>query len=388
MKDIPLSVPNLDIDILDNVRECIETGWVSTGGRFIGEFEKKIAGYVGVKEGVGVQSGTAGLHLALEALGVETGDEVIVPALTFIAAANPVKYVRAEPVFMDCDDSLCMDIVKLESFCKDDCEFNGNALINKLTKSRIKAIIVVHVFGNMADMEQIMRVAREYKLAVIEDATEALGTCYRSGMYNGRFAGTIGDIGVYSFNANKIITTGGGGMVVSGSIEHLNKIRYLSTTAKDDPLYYAHGEVGYNYRMLNIQAAFGVSQADNIEEFIEIKKRNYELYKGLLEKTQGIKLLPFRAGTRPNYWFYSIYVDKKEYGLSRDELMMSLISSGIQCRPVWRLASRQKPYLNALCIGDEKAAAYEANILNLPCSVNLSQQQIEYICGKIDHLRK
>lgn len=384
MKEIPLSVPCLDLNIIENIRECIETGWVSTGGRFIMEFEKKIAGYIGAMEAVGVQSGTAGLHLALETLGVGKGDEVIVPTLTFIAAVNPVKYVGAEPVFLDCDKGLCMDPDKLEEFCKGKCDFIDGKLINKLTKSRIKAIIIVHVFGNMADMDQLMKVAQKYRLKVVEDATEAIGTCYSEGLYKGKFAGTIGDIGVYSFNANKIITTGGGGMVVSDNKEYLDSVRYLSTTAKDDPLYFIHNDVGYNYRMLNIQAALGVSQADEIEKFIETKKRNYALYGKLLKDTVGIKLLPFRAGTKPNYWFYSLYIDKQEYGASRDELMVKLIDSGVQCRPVWKLVSKQKPYQFAQCGDIERAQEYESNVLNLPCSVNLNSDQIEYVCEKIN----
>ncbi|MCL1808671.1 MAG: LegC family aminotransferase [Clostridiales bacterium] len=388
MKDIPLSVPSLSIEVIENIKECIETGWVSTGGRFISEFEKKIAEHVGIGDAVGVQCGTAGLHLALRALGVEREDEVIVPALTFIAAVNPVKYVGAEPVFMDCDESFCMDPVKLEEFCSEGCEFEEDKLINKLTKRRIKAIIIVHVFGNMADMENLMEIAQKYGLKVIEDATEALGTCYTEGSYKGKFAGTIGDIGVYSFNANKIITTGGGGMVVSENKEYFNKIRYLSTTAKDDPLYFIHDDVGYNYRMLNIQAAFGVSQADELEKFIAIKKRNYEQYSKLLKDTAGIRLLPFKIGTRPNYWFYSVYIDSIKYGMSRDELMRSMIDDGIQCRPVWRLVNRQKPYVECQSAEIEKALDYEANVMNLPCSVTLNSDQIEYVCISIRDLHK
>ena len=383
MKEIPLSAPVLDIDILGNIRECIETGWVSTGGRFITEFEQYVAKYVGAEDAASMQSGTAGLHLALAVLGVERGDEVIVPTLTFIAAVNPVKYIGAEPVFMDCDDSLCIDPEKLENFCNSNCRLTESGLVNNLTNRKIAAIIVVHVFGNMADMERIMEIAGKYRLKVIEDATEALGTYYTEGQYKGKFAGTIGDIGVYSFNANKIITTGGGGMMVSKHQECLDKARYLSTTAKDDALYFVHDEVGYNYRMLNIQAAFGVSQITQLESFIAIKKKNYERYKDLLCGEDGITMLSFDERTRPNYWFYSIYVDKFAYGMDRDGLMEKLLKANIGCRPVWKLIHTQKPYLSALRIDSEKAEDYVSNVLNVPCSVNLSIEQIEYICGTI-----
>ena len=276
INEIPLSVPKLNLNIIDNLRECIETGWVSTGGRFISEFEQKVANYVSVSDAVSTQSGTAGLHLALRVLGVSQGDEVIVPTLTFIAAVNPVRYMGAEPVFMDCGDDMCIDPEKLEDFCANHCTLTDAGLINNLTKKRISAMIVVHVFGNMANMERIMEIAKRYSFYVIEDATEALGTHYTGGLFSGKFAGTIGDIGVYSFNANKIITTGGGGMIVSRHQKYIDETRYLSTTAKDDLLYFVHDDVGYNYRMLNIQAALGTSQIDELESLIETKKRNYE----------------------------------------------------------------------------------------------------------------
>jgi len=272
---INLSVPNLSMDILDNLKECLESGWVSTGGRFIPEFESKVKKYMKVQNAAGVQSGTAGLHMALRVLGVEAGEEVIAPTLTFVAAVNPIVYQGATPVFIDCDDSLCMDSIKLEKFCKEECNFIDGVLINKKTNKKIKVLVVVHVFGNMTDMEKIMDIAKKYKLKVLEDATEALGTYYTDGKYKGKYAGTIGDIGVLSFNANKIITTGGGGMVVGNNKELVEKVRFLSSQAKKDPLYFIHDEIGYNYRMLNLQAALGTSQIDELESFIETKTKNY-----------------------------------------------------------------------------------------------------------------
>jgi len=378
--EIPLSVPHLNIDIIDNLKECVQSGWVSTGGRFIDDFERKFASYVGAGDAVSVQSGTAALHLALMALGVKSGDEVIVPALAFIGAVNPVKYIGAAPVFMDCDDSLCMDPEKLSVFCSQKCSVTEAGLVNNLTKRKISAIIIVHVFGNMADMGRIMEIARRYGIAVVEDAAEAVGTYCAEGAYEGRFAGTIGDIGVYSFNANKIITTGGGGMAVSKNQGCADRIRYLSTTAKDDGLYFVHNDVGYNYRMLNIQAAIGVSQIGELEKFIDIKEKNYGLYRGLLAGVAGVTLMPFRQGTRPNYWFYSIYVDRAGYGLSRDELLERLIAAGVQCRPVWKLANTQMPYSGFQSFNIEKAPEYARNILNVPCSVGLTEEQASRVC--------
>ena len=382
-KQIPLSVPNLSLDILNNVKETIETGWVSTGGRFILEFEQKIAKYVGVERAVSCQSGTAGLHLALRVLGVKPGDEVIVPTLTFVAAVNPVRYMGAEPVFMDCDDTLNMDMDKLGSFLENECEHIEGKVINKKTQRVIKAIIVVHVFGNPANMEKLMEIKEKYNLKLIEDATEALGSYYLAGKYAYRHCGTIGDIGVYSFNANKIITTGGGGMVVSHNQELLDKVAFLSVQAKTDPLYFVHDEIGYNYRMTNIQAAFGTDQIDRLEDFIETKIKNYNLYKKAIAEIEGLTLLPFRADTRANYWFYSVIVDKEKYGMDRDELLRKLNQQNIQTRPLWGLIHKQKPYLQNQTYRIEKAEFYEKNLINFPCSSSLKSEDVEIVIEQL-----
>jgi len=386
-KIIPLSVPNLSLDILENIKETIETGWVSTGGRFIKEFEEKVAKYVGVEKAVSCQSGTAGLHLAMRVLGIGPGDEVIVPTVTFIAAVNPVKYVGAEPVFMDCDDTLNMDMDKLEEFLENECRYIDGKVVNKKTGRVIKAVVVVHVFGNPANMEKLMEIKERYNLKVVEDATEALGSYYLEGKFAGKHCGTIGDIGVYSFNANKIITTGGGGMVVSHNTELLDKVEFLSLQAKTDPLYFIHDEIGYNYRMTNIQAAFGVDQIDRLEGFIETKIRNYNLYKKALEDIEGLTLLPFRSDTRANHWFYSIIVDKEKYGMERDELLRKLNENNIQTRPLWRLIHKQKPYVNNQAYRIEKAYYYEKNLINVPCSSNLSEEDIEIVVEKLRKLK-
>jgi aminotransferase in exopolysaccharide biosynthesis len=395
MKEIPLSVPNLNMEIADSLRECVASGWVSTGGGFISEFEEKVAAYVGAGEAVGCQSGTAGLHTALRMLGVGAGDLVVCPTLTFIAAVNPVRYLGAEPVFIDCGDDLCMDPDGLERYLREDCSKGERSLIDNAAGRPVKAIVVVHVFGVIADMERIMDIASEYGLPVLEDATEAMGSFVRSGRYDGRHAGMVGDIGVFSFNANKIITTGGGGMIVScggagdGAPErakaYIDEARYLTTTAKDDGLYFAHNEVGYNYRMLNIQAALGVSQIGELDKFIEIKRRNYELYAELLGDAPGLRLLPPPEGQRWNYWFYSLYVEDEEaaLGARRDLLMNGLIANGIQCRPVWKLVHTQEPYKGFRARDIERAYDYEKHILNLPCSSSLTEEDVRYVVGEI-----
>ena len=385
---INLSVPNLSMDILDNLKECLESGWVSTGGRFIPEFETKVKNYMKTKFAAGVQSGTAGLHMSLQVLGVQRDEEVFVPTLTFIAAVNPTTYLGASPIFIDCDDSLCMDPIKLEKFCSEECDFKEGVLVNKKTNKKIKALVVVHVFGNMADMEKIMDIAKKYNLKVLEDATEALGTYYTEGKYKGKYAGTIGDIGVLSFNANKIITTGGGGMVVGDNEELVEKVRFLSSQAKKDTLYFIHDEIGYNYRMLNLQAALGTSQIDQLESFIETKIKNYKIYKEELEKVEGLEILPFVEGIRANYWFYSLKIDKEKYGIGRDELLQKLVDAGIQTRPIWGLIHQQKPYSTCQSYEIEKALYYYDRILNLPCSSNLTEKEVYQVIEKIKELKK
>ena len=385
---INLSVPNLSMDILDNLKECLESGWVSTGGRFIPEFETKVKNYMKTKFAAGVQSGTAGLHMSLQVLGVQRDEEVFVPTLTFIAAVNPTTYLGASPIFIDCDDSLCMDPIKLEKFCSEECDFKEGALVNKKTNKKIRALVIVHVFGNMADMEKIMDIAKKYNLKVLEDATEALGTYYTEGRYKGKYAGTIGDIGVLSFNANKIITTGGGGMVVGDNEELVEKVRFLSSQAKKDTLYFIHDEIGYNYRMLNLQAALGTSQIDKLESFIETKIKNYKIYKEELEKIEGLEILPFIEGIRANHWFYSLKIDKEKYGIGRDELLQKLVDAGIQTRPIWGLIHQQKPYSTCQNYEIEKALYYYDRILNLPCSSNLTEKEVYQVIEKIREFRK
>lgn len=382
--NIPLSVPNLNKkEILKNLEECLESGWVSTGGKFIPEFEDKVKKYIKTKCAAGVQSGTSGLHMALQVLGVQRDEEVIVPTLTFIAAVNPVTYLGANPVFIDCDDSLCMDPIKLEKFCSEECDFIGGILVNKKTNRKIRVLVIVHVFGNMADMEKIMDIAKKYNLKVLEDATEALGTYYIEGKYKGKFAGTMGDLGVLSFNANKIITTGGGGMVIGDNYDLVEKVRFLSSQAKKDPLYFIHDEIGYNYRMLNLQAALGTSQIDELESFIETKTRNYYLYKKAINNIEGLQLLTFRKGIRPNYWFYSLVVDEEKYGLNKDELLRKLVSENIQTRPIWGLIHQQNPYQKYEAYQIEKALWYHERVLNIPCSSNLTEEEVEIVISKL-----
>lgn len=383
---IPLSIPNFEGNEEKYVLDAVGQGWVSTGGFYVDMLERSIAGYTKMPGGVACQSGTAALHMALLECGVKAGDMVIVPALTFIAAVNPVRYVHADPVFMDCDDSLCLDCAKLKSFIENECEFDGKELIYKYNKRRVSAIIVVHVFGNLAEMEGIMALAGQYHLKVIEDATEALGTICQYGRYEGRMAGTIGHIGAYSFNGNKIITTGGGGMIVSQDQTALKHLKYMSTQCKDDPLFYTHNEIGFNYRMTNVQAAIGVAQMEELETFILRKNQNYDLYREQLAGMAEGYLLPFRDKTRANKWFYSFVLNRDLNNKTLKGYIDSLNELGIQTRPIWGLINEQRPYRNCPAYRIEKAKYYSERIINLPCSTNITENEIYEVCEKLKSL--
>lgn len=380
-KFIPLSIPNFEGNEIKYVNEALKQGWVSTGGAFITRLEQSLAEYMHAENVAACQSGTAALHLSLIDAGIGQGDVVLVPPLTFIAAVNPVKYLYAKPVFIDCDDSFCMDPIKLEEFIEQKCEYRNEQLY--FNENKVKAIVVVHVFGNMADMESIMRIAEKYRLKVVEDATEALGTRYTSGKYAGKYAGTIGDYGAFSFNGNKIITTGGGGAVTAKDPNAVDHIRYLSTQAKDDPHYYIHNEVGYNYRMTNLQAALGVAQMEELPTFIERKRKNHEMYCKLFKDFEYGTVKPFREGTYSNKWFYSLEINRNKISASMREIITELEKRGVQTRAIWGLINEQVPYLNEECYKIEKATYYASRILNFPSSTQITESEIKYVYEQI-----
>ena len=381
---VPLSIPNFNGNEKKYVDDALEQGWVSTGGAYITRLEQQLAEFLKVDRAAACQSGTSGLHLALVECGVQPGDMVIVPALTFIAAVNPVRYQFAEPVFMDCDESLCLDPEKLAEFCEKECRLEAQQLVHKKSGRVVKAVIVVHVFGNVADMEAIMSIAGKYHLKVVEDATEALGSHYTAGKLAGRYAGTIGDFGVYSFNGNKIITTGGGGAVTARCADEVEHLKYLSTQAKDDPQFYIHNEIGYNYRMTNLQAALGVAQMEELQQFIETKHRNYILYKERFQDASFGTLLPFREGTCSNQWFYSLQLrEDRLQGKDMRDIIGALQERGVQTRAIWGLIHEQKPYRQNIAYKIEKAPCYSATVLNIPSSTQLTEEDICYAAEQI-----
>ena len=380
---IPLSIPVIRGKEWEYIKECLDTGWVSSVGKFVELFEERICAFTGAKYAVACMNGTAALQVALRIAGVEAGDEVIVPTMTFIATANAARYLGAEPVFMDCDEYYNIDPRKVLRFLDEETDFADGVCRNRTSGRRIAAILPVHVFGSAVDFDQLLPACRERGIKVVEDAAESMGSRYCAGTQNGKHTGTIGDMGCYSFNGNKIITTGGGGMLVTDNGEYAEKARYLTTQAKDDPLRYVHHEVGYNYRMTNVQAAMGVAQLEMLEEYCAIKKRNYESYEAAVRDIPGLSVAGVPIYCRSNYWFYNLQIDKGVYGRDRDTLLADLSGGGIQTRPVWDLVHLQKPYKGFQSYEVDKAHELWEKTLSLPCSVDLTEEQVAEVVAAL-----
>ncbi|MBN1274296.1 MAG: LegC family aminotransferase [Candidatus Aminicenantes bacterium] len=376
---IPLSVPHLSGNEWKYIKECLDTEWVSSVGKYVDRFEKDIREYVGIRYSVACMNGTAALQIALSMAGVNPDDEVIVPTITFIAPVNVVRYLGAEPVFMDCDLYYNLDAEKTLDFIEKETVFQNGRVFNRKSGRRVAAIIPVHVFGNAVNLEPLLEPCKKRGIKVIEDAAESMGTRYSKGKLAGKHTGTAGDIGCYSFNGNKIITTGGGGVLVTGDETMADKMRYLTNQAKDDPVRYIHNEIGYNFRMTNLQAALGVAQLEELPKFLEIKKKNFRYYQKNIEKIPGLHLGEVPDYADNNHWMYTLQIDPVLYGHNREELMFVFSENGIQTRPVWYLNHLQRPYKNCLAYRVERAPRMLETTLNIPCSVNLTQENMDEV---------
>lgn len=381
---IPLSIPEIRGREWCYVKECLDKGWVSSVGSYVDEFERKICEVTGAGYAIACVNGTAALQTALRVIGAGGGDEVVVPTVTFISTVNAVSYVGALPVFMDCDEYYNIDVAKTLEFIKEETVFKDGATYNKKTGCRVIAVIGVHVFGNAVDLEPLLVVCKERNIQIIEDAAESLGTYYSKGVLDSMHAGTVGDIGCYSFNGNKIITTGGGGMIVTNNPDYAGRARYLTTQAKDDDVRYVHNEVGYNYRMTNIQAAIGVAQLEQLGEFIANKVANYNVYKEAIDNIGGLSLAQAPPYANNNLWMYALQIERQRYGRGRDELMRWLGENGIETRPLWYLNHLQRPYVDCQSYKIEKAFEMWEKTLFIPCSVNLTSSEINSV---IENLR-
>jgi len=366
---IPVTEPDIGENELKNVIAAVKSGWVSSKGPFVEEFEKKFSSYIGVKYGIATSNGTFALHLALTALEIGRKDEVIVPALTFASVANAVLYTGAKPVFVDSHPNYwCINPSKLEE---------------KITK-RTKAIIPVHLYGNPCNMNSIMKIAEDYNLYVIEDCAEAHGTEYRD-----RKVGTFGNIACFSFYGNKIITTGEGGMCLTNDEDLAQKMKVLRDHGMDIKRRYWHEVVGFNYRITNLQAALGVAQLEKINKFIEKKRKNAKIYDSFLKNVQGLVLHPEMPWAKNVYWLYSILIDNKNYGISRDELMNKLAENYVETRRFFYPIHFMPPYkryaVNCRFPVTEKLSS---NGINLPSSVKLAEKKIYEVAQLIIHFHR
>jgi len=382
--NIPLSVPEIRGNEWKYVKDCLDSGWVSSVGEYVSRFEQKIARTVGAGSVVATTSGTAALHIALLVSGVKPDDEVLVSTLTFIAPVNAIRYVGAWPVLIDADPQFWqMDAEKLALFLASNCELSHGELRNRRTRRRVKAILPVHILGHPADMDPILAMAREFGLVVIEDATECLGARYR-----GRAAGAIGDIACFSFNGNKIITTGGGGAILTSNRLWADRARYLTTQAKDDPIDFVHGEIGYNYRLTNVQAAMGCAQIEVLDQYIEKKRIIAKRYENELRGIAGITTMPTAPWAQSTYWLYTILVEEEQFGMSARSLMKDLAARGIQTRPLWQPMHSSPVHRYAEASSCEIADWLHARALSLPCSVGLKETDQQHVIESIGQAAK
>jgi perosamine synthetase len=378
---IPLCVPEIRGKEWEYVKECLDTSWVSYAGGFVDRFESTVAGYVGSDFAVATASGTAALHMALVVAGIGADDEVLMPALTFVAPANAVRYVGAWPVFIDVEpDYWQMDPHKVSDFVEQECNWLNGALINKSTGRRVKAILPVHILGHPVDMDPILEIGRRFELTIVEDATESLGARYKD-----RSVGQLGDIACFSFNGNKIITTGGGGMITTNNETWARKAKYLTTQAKDDPVEYIHNEIGYNYRLTNIQAAVGCAQMEQLDDYVAAKRRINSAYRDAFSDTIGLSLHQEAPGVLSSNWMSAITVHGETFGHESRALMRQLDDQKIQTRPLWHPVNSLPPFANCQAYNIDVSNLLYRTALNLPSSVGLTQTDqdrvIEAVCA-------
>lgn len=369
-----LSGPNLSGNEMKYVSECIETGWVSSVGSYVDKFEKMTAESAGSKYAVATSSGTAALHIALLLLGVRSEDLVIVPNVTFVATLNAVKYTGASPVLIDANpEDWQMDLRLLKEFLETQTEIRNNNCYHKKTGKRIPVIMPVHVLGNMCDMDQMISICSQYHLTILEDSTEALGSYYK-----GKHSGTFGKLGTFSYNGNKIITTGGGGMIVTDDEALAKKAKHLTTQAKADSFEYFHDETGYNYRLVNISAAIGVAQMEQLPQFLARKKDIISFYTSALDGVGDITFQKVHQDVNPNWWMPTIRTEKQR------EVLQVLNASNMQSRPLWIPMNQLPMFKNEIYfnVADRSSQLYKT-CLSIPCSTNISDAALQSVADKI-----
>lgn len=364
-KRLFLSSPEFDGKELFHIQEALSAGHIATTGSFIAEFENKLEEKCGGGRVTAMNSGTSAIHLALILLGVGVGDEVLCQSLTFTASANPIVYLGARPVFVDSEK-------KTWNICP---ELLEEAILERMSKGkRPKAIVVVNLFGMPAQMPAVMGIAGRYGIPVLEDAAESLGS-----KINGQFCGTFGDIGIYSFNGNKVITTGGGGALVTANLQWAKKARHLSTQAKDNYPYYEHSEIGYNYKMNNMAAGIGLAQLDRVDERIQKRRAIFDHYRRELKDIPGVSFLSEPEGYFSNRWLTAVGIDPEKAGFDAETLRLALEQNNIESRPVWKPMHLQPVFQSSPNYGGSVASSLFEKGLCLPSSSSLNKEDLDRV---------
>ena len=379
-RTIPNAVPHLGGNEWAYLKECLDTNWVSSAGPFVDRFEREAAQRMGARHGVATVTGTAALHVALLLAGVRPGDLVIVPTLTFIATANAVRYCGADPVFIDSDPATwCLDPGRTETFLSRECDVHEGHVRDRATGRRVAAVVPVHLYGHPADLDAFVDVCRHWPLALVEDATEALGA-----LYKGRCLGVRGVASTLSFNGNKIVTAGGGGMILTDDAALAERARYLTTQARDPGLEWIHREVGFNYRLTNLNAAVGVAQLEQLDAFVDAKRATADAYAKALP---ALGVTPFHeaAWARSTYWMSSALFDDR-WGDVR-ALVARANEGGIGLRPLWRPLHQQPAFAGCRADRIDVADRLYARGASLPCSVGITSEERDAVLAALRELR-
>lgn len=357
---VPLHEPTFNDKEVEYVTDCVKIGWVSSVGAYVTKFEEELARFVGIKRAVAVVNGTAALHIALKVAGVKANDEVLMPSLTFIATANAVSYCQAIPHFIDVhEETLGVDPFKLEIYLSEISEVRNGELYNKQTNRRIKALVPMHTFGHAVHLDELVTLAEKYKLVLVEDAAESLGTYYK-----GNHTGSFGKVNAMSFNGNKIITTGGGGAILTDDDELADYAKHLTTTAKVPHKWeYVHDEIGYNYRMPNINAALGYAQLEKMSQFLEQKKQLAVKYEELLKDVEGVRLFKQPVNSESNYWLQTLILDGS---VDRDQVLAFLNEQGLMSRPIWQPMHELEMFKQCPTMDLNMTNSLKKRIVNIP----------------------
>jgi perosamine synthetase len=352
------------------LKDCLDSTWVSYVGQYVDKFESMLADFTGVKKAVAVVNGTAALHIALKLAGVESGDEVFVPALTFVATANAVTYCGAIPHFVDSEErTLGIDPDKLKNYMKDIARINSNGCINKQTERRIKAVVPVHVFGHPVDLDPLADVCKEYQLEMVEDAAEALGSYYKS-----KHTGNWGKLSILSFNGNKTITTGGGGAIITNDVGLGKLAKHLTSTAKIPHRWeYRHDYIGYNYRLPNINAALGCAQMEQLPSFLEKKRCLAGRFQNAFKEIKGVSFFTEPSFAKSNYWLNALLLDKS-FSNKRDQILEKTNDCGLKTRPAWDLLNTLPMFKNSPKMELDCAEDLVRRIINIPSSSFLVEE--------------